>query len=231
MLQALGARLPDARGHELALGGAALSGLAAVDLSGLDQRLADVRVVLATDVDNPLLGERGAAAVYAPQKGASADEVELLEAGLERWAELVDPDAAMRPGAGAAGGVGYAAMAVLAAEPRPGIEVLLELAGFDAKLDEAALVVTGEGSLDRQTLSGKAPAGVARAARRRGIPVAAVCGQRDLSDAQLESVGIDAVYALTDEEADVSRCMAEPAPILRRLGRRIAAEMLRTASR
>lgn len=227
MLEALGARLTDADGRDLAHGGGALSRLAAVDLSGLDHRLADVRLVLATDVDNPLLGERGAAAVYAPQKGASVDDIRLLEAGLTRWAELVDPGTAMRPGAGAAGGVGYAAMAALGCQVRQGIEVMLELAGFASKLEDAVLVVTGEGSLDQQTLSGKAPAGVAEAAHRRGVPVVAVCGQCSLTAAELRSAGIDAAYALTDEEPDVERCMAFPAPLLRRLGRRIAAERLR----
>jgi len=227
MLQALGARLADADGRDLGRGGGALSRLAEVDLSGLDNRLADVRVVLATDVDNPLLGDQGAAAVYGPQKGASAGDVRLLETGLSRWAALVDPSAAMRPGAGAAGGVGYAAMTALACEVRPGIEVMLDLAGFDAKLGDAALVVTGEGSLDQQTLSGKAPAGVAEAARRRGVPVVAVCGRLELSDEELHSAGIDAAYALTDEEPDVDKCMAEPRPLLRRLGHRIAVDLLR----
>ena len=226
MLQALGARLTDADCRELARGGGPLSRLADVDLSGLDDRLRDVRLVLATDVNNPLLGARGAAAVYGPQKGASADDVRLLEAGLRRWAELVDPAMAERPGAGAAGGVGYAAMAALGCDVRPGIEVTLELADFDSLLDHAALVVTGEGSLDRQTLSGKAPAGVAAAARHRGVPVVAVCGQCQLSDEELRSAGIDAAYALTDEQPDLERCMAEPVPILRRLGRQIAAERL-----
>ena len=226
MLQALGARLTDADGRELALGGGPLSNLADVDLSGLDDRLRDVQLVLATDVDNPLLGDDGAAAVYGPQKGASADDIELLEAGLRRWAELVDPDTARRPGAGAAGGVGYAAMAALGCDVRPGIEVMLELTDFHSLLDDAALVVTGEGSLDRQTLSGKAPAGVAEAARHRGVPVVAVCGQCQLSDEELRSAGIDAVYALTDDQPDLERCMAKPLPILRRLGAQIATDRL-----
>ncbi len=226
MLQALGARLTDADGRELPRGGGALSGLADVDLSGLDDRLRDIRLVLATDVDNPLLGDRGAAAVYGPQKGASADDVRLLEAGLTRWAELVDPATASRPGAGAAGGVGYAAMAALGCDVRPGIEVMLELVDFDSLLDDARLVVTGEGSLDRQTLSGKAPAGVAEAARQRGVPVVAVCGQCQLSDEELRSAGIDAAYALTDLQPDLERCMAEPVPLLRRLGRQIATDQL-----
>jgi len=117
-------------------------------------------------------------------------------------------------------------MAALGCDVRPGIEVLLELADFGSLLDHAALVVTGEGSLDRQTLSGKAPAGVAAAARHRGVPVVAVCGQCQLSDEELRSAGIDAAYALTDEQPDLERCMAEPVPILRRLGRQIATERL-----
>jgi glycerate kinase len=184
LLQALGARLTDAKGRELPPGGAALASLAAVDLTGL-RDLAGVEFLLASDVDNPLLGTSGAAAVYAPQKGASPGEVRLLEAGLRRWANFaeaaVDGEVLVRdsPGAGAAGGIGFAALLFLGAQMRPGIELLLELASFGSRLDGARLVITGEGSLDAQSLHGKAPVGVARAAGAHSpaVPVVAVAGR------------------------------------------------------
>ncbi len=218
MLAVLGARLLDEAGRELPFGGAALARLASLDVSGMSE----VDIELASDVDNPLYGPRGAAAVYGPQKGASPDDVERLDAALRHWASIAGPEFAERPGAGAAGGVGFAAMAVLGARMRPGIELLLDLLGFDAALTGASLVVTGEGSLDEQTLSGKAPAGVARLAAAKGIPCVAVSGRCRLSSADLTAAGISAAYALTDLEPDPGRCMAEAAPLLRRLARRLA---------
>lgn len=205
---------------------AALATLDHVDLDGLDQRLRQVRIVLASDVDNPLLGPRGAARVYAPQKGASPADVAVLESALRRWAAALDPDAARLPGAGAAGGIGYAALTVLAAQRRPGIDVLLGLVGFADKLAGARLVVTGEGSLDEQTLHGKAPAGVAAVARSAGVPVVAVCGRQLLTDEALADAGILSAYALIGIEPDVARCMAEPGPVLQRLAATIAGDWL-----
>ncbi|SFW82891.1 glycerate kinase [Amycolatopsis australiensis] len=221
LLTALGARLLDSAGRELPPGGAALSRLAALDLSGLSG-LSGADFELASDVDNPLHGPRGAAHVYGPQKGASRDDVETLDAALRHWASFAGAEVAERPGAGAAGGVGFAAMAVLGARMRPGIELLLDLLGFDAALADASLVVTGEGSLDEQTLSGKAPAGVARAAAAKGIPCVAVSGRCELSSVDLAAAGFSAAYALTDLEPDPARCLAEAAPLLRRLARRAA---------
>ena len=137
--------------------------------------MADTRIVVACDVDNPLLGPHGAAAVYGPQKGASPDDVRTLDAALAHWADLVDAATGRagvrdRAGAGAAGGVGYAAMAVLGAELEPGIGLILDLVRFADHLPGASLVITGEGSLDEQTLHGKAPAGVASAAAKAGDP-------------------------------------------------------------
>lgn len=226
MLQALGVRLLAADGSDLPPGGIALGRLAQVDVSGLERRLSDVQVVLASDVDNPLTGPTGAAAVYGPQKGATAEDVIALDAALAHLAALVDPAAAQRPGAGAAGGVGFAALAVLGATRRPGIEVVLELGGFDEVVARADLVVTGEGSLDRQTLHGKAVAGVAAASRRAGVRCVAVCGQNSLTLEDLATAGIGAAYALTDVEPDVQVCLSRPGPMLEQIGRRIA-EVLR----
>jgi glycerate kinase len=226
MVQALGGRLLDAQGAEVGRGGAALAAVRSLDLSGLHPALPETEVVIASDVDNPLLGPRGAAAVYGPQKGASPADVAELDAALARWAEAVHRatrvDAAGTPGAGAAGGVGFAALAVLGARLQPGIDLVLDLVGFTAALPGTGLVVTGEGSLDAQTLHGKAPAGVAAAARSAGIPVVAVAGRSLLSPADLEPAGILAAYALTDIEPDPQRCMTEAGPLLERLAAKVA---------
>src|SRR6266540_2342677 len=230
MIQALGGRLLDAAGAELALGGASLADLDRLDLSGFDPRVAVTEFVVASDVDNPLLGPYGAAAVYGPQKGASAAEVALLDAALARWAAAARAatgvDAAGVPGAGAAGGVGFAAVVFLGAELRSGIEYLLDLLEVRSALPGARLVVTGEGSLDEQTLRGKAPAGVAAAARAAGVPVVVVAGRNTLPPAALRAAGIAKAYALADLEADPDRSMREPVPLLDRLAGRIAADWL-----
>jgi glycerate 2-kinase len=226
MVQALGGRLLDAQGAEVGRGGAALAAVRSLDLAGLHPALLQTEVLVASDVDNPLLGPRGAAAVYGPQKGASPADVAKLDAALARWAEAVHRatgvDAAGTPGAGAAGGVGFAAQAVLGASLQPGINLLLELVGFPAALPGAGLVITGEGSLDVQTLHGKAPAGVAAAARAAGIPVVAVAGRCLLTPADLEPAGILAAYALTDIEPDPRRCMTEAGPLLELLATKVA---------
>ncbi|MFI1971278.1 glycerate kinase [Streptomyces cinnamoneus] len=227
MLAALGGRLADGAGRPVGPGGAALAALAEADLSGLDERLARTRVVLASDVDNPLTGPRGAAAVYGPQKGASPADVEVLDAALAHYAAVLDGgERAAEPGAGAAGGTGYGALVGLGAAFRPGIEVMLDVLGFETALEGAGLVITGEGSLDEQTLHGKAPVGVARAARARGVPVVAVCGRLALDAAALAGAGIERAYALTDLEPDPRRCMAEAGPLLERLAERVARDHL-----
>lgn len=234
MLQALGAVLTvaQARGEEVGPGGAALGELAEVDLSGLDPRLACVEIVLASDVDNPLLGERGAAAVFGPQKGADAEDVAALERGLAQLASLVDlhprgRPSAHTPGAGAAGGAGYAALAVLGARREPGIEVVQRITGLADRLAGADLAITGEGSLDAQSLGGKTPLGVAAAARAASVPVVAVCGRTTLEPAALAAAGFAAVYALADLEPDPAVSMAEALPLLQRVGRLIAEDLAR----
>ena len=244
LIEALGGRLLDAAGRELPPGGAALAGLHRLDLSGLAP-LRDTEVLIASDVDNPLLGEHGAAAVYGPQKGATPADVAALETGLARWADFAErPQASLagraglarrprdRRGAGAAGGLGFAAFAFLGARARPGIELVLELISFPARLAGARLVVTGEGSLDEQTLHGKAPAGVARAAaaaRPDGLPrlpVVAVAGRCTLPPARLREAGLDAAYPLTGLEPDLARRLAGAGPLLERAARQIADDWL-----
>ncbi len=231
LLQALGARVLGTRGEPLALGlgGGALRDVATLDLTGLHPGLRACSVILATDVANPLTGPDGAAEVYGPQKGATPAQVSELASGLRRWAAVAaaatGTDWSQAPGAGAAGGVGFAALAVLGAEPRAGIAVVLDLAGFEAALDGAALVITGEGSLDAQSLSGKAPVGIARAAARRGIPVVAVAGRCTLTGPELAEAGIAAVYPLSDLEPDPARSSAQASALLERIGQVMAREV------
>ncbi|MEU8826724.1 glycerate kinase [Streptomyces sp. NPDC048636] len=233
MLGALGARLLTADGTPVAPGGGPLRELATADLTGLDPRLADSRIVLAGDVDNPLTGPKGAAAVYGPQKGADEADVEALDAALAHYVRVLEravgsraADCAQAPGAGAAGGIGFAALLGLGAAFRPGIDVMLEVLGFAAALEGTDLVITGEGSLDEQTLHGKAPAGVATAARAHGIEVVAVCGRLALSPSALGNAGIRRAYPLTDLEPDPARCIAQAGPLLERTAERLAADFL-----
>lgn len=234
MLAALGARFLDADGRPVAPGGGGLARLASADLSGLDPRLADVELVLASDVDNPLTGPKGAPAVYGPQKGASPDDVTALDAALGHFAKVLEGTEgvgaraagyAASPGAGAAGGIGFGAM-LLGARFRPGIEVMLDVLGFAPALERADLVITGEGSLDEQTLHGKAPAGVAAAARAAGKEVVAVCGRLALPAAALGRAGIRRAYPLTDVEPDVAKCIADAGPILERVAEAVARDFV-----
>ncbi|AJP04633.1 glycerate kinase [Streptomyces cyaneogriseus subsp. noncyanogenus] len=232
MLAALGARFLDAGGKPVGPGGGGLADLATADLSGLDPRLASVELVLASDVDNPLTGPKGAPAVYGPQKGASPEDVETLDAALTHYAKVLEDavgakaaEYAASPGAGAAGGIGYGAL-LLGARFRPGIEVMLDVLGFAAALERADLVITGEGSLDEQTLHGKAPAGVAAAARAVGKEVVAVCGRLALPAETLGRAGIRRAYPLTEIEPDVEKCIAEAGPILERVAENIARDFL-----
>ncbi|WP_318216381.1 glycerate kinase [Streptomyces sp. SCL15-6] len=232
MLSALGARFLRAGGEPVAPGGGGLADVASADLSGLDPRLTDVELVLASDVDNPLTGPTGAPAVYGPQKGASPADVETLDAALAHFAKVLEGTVGARaaeyaasPGAGAAGGIGYGAL-LLGARFRAGIEVMLDVLGFAPALERAELVITGEGSLDEQTLHGKAPAGVAAAARAAGKEVVAVCGRLALPAEALGRAGIRRAYPLTDVEPDVAKCIADAGPILERVAERIARDFL-----
>lgn len=226
LLQALGARVLDAAGRDLPPGGAALRAVDRLDLTGLDPRLASCAVTLANDVDNPLLGPDGAPTVFGPQKGAGPEEVAVLEEGLARWAACVAAatgrDLAAAPGAGAAGGTGFAALAVLGAVLRPGIDVVLDALDADARLRDARLVVVGEGRLDESSLHGKAPVGVARRVPP-GVPVVAVSGQCDVPADRLAEAGIAGCRTLLDEAGgDVARAMAEAGSLLERVGHRLA---------
>lgn len=234
ILTALGARLLDASGAEIPLGGAGLDEVATVDLDPALERVRDVDLVLASDVDNPLTGEHGAAAVYGPQKGATEADVARLDAALGRFAGLVREstgrDVAGEPGAGAAGGAGYAAY-LLGGTFRQGIELVLELARIDDQLAGADLVITGEGSLDEQSLHGKAPVGVADAAARHGVPVVAVAGRVTVDDDRLRAAGIERAYALTELTDDQEESMTRAGALLETLAPRILADRPETETR
>ncbi|MET9212523.1 MULTISPECIES: glycerate kinase [unclassified Nocardia] len=227
-LQALGLRLLDRDGRELR-GDAAgfdvvalLSRVVSVDRAALHPAIAQARFTLACDVDNPLLGPAGAVAVYAPQKGADACRMVNLEAALTNWAAVLGTGYAEIGGAGAAGGTGFGALAVLGAQVRPGIDVLLELLEFPALVAGANLVVTGEGSLDHQSMHGKAPVGVAAAAKAAGVPVVAAVGRTMLSPGEIRAAGFAGCYALADLEPNPARSIANAAALLERIGERIA---------
>jgi glycerate kinase len=216
MAMALGVRALDGEGRPLALGGGALALLRSIQLADLDPRLRHTRVVVACDVDNPLTGPSGAAAVYAPQKGASPAEVALLESALVRYAGVVEAltgrDIAAVPGSGAAGGLAAGAIAFLGGELVSGAGLVLDLIGADEALVGADLVVTGEGSLDSQSLRGKGPGVVAQRARSAGADVLAVAGIVDIGADELTAAGISRAFSLLDvavDRADARRRAAE----------------------
>lgn len=229
LLRALGLRLLDQQGREL-VGrqdvAAMLEQVVSVDRCGLHPAVATARFTLACDVDNPLLGPAGSVAVYAPQKGASAAQMVKLEEGLTNWASVLGTGYAEIGGAGAAGGTGFGVLAVLGAQVRSGIDVLLELLEFPALVDEATLVVTGEGSLDHQSMHGKAPVGVAAAAKKARVPVIAAVGRTLLSPGEIRAAGFAACYPLSDLEPDPARSISAAANLLERIGERIALEHL-----
>ena len=230
MLAALGVRFLDERGDPLPHGGAALSRLHTVDVSHLHPRVGKTEFVLAADVDNPLLGPRGAAAVFGPQKGACPEDVRELDAALGCLRDglaraLGDPAraAAEAPGAGAAGGVGYTALTVLGAARRPGVDVVLDLVHLDTVVADADLLVTGEGSLDEQSLGGKTPLGVLRRGRRHGVPVVAVCGRTTLDHETLRATGFAAVHELRAMAPDDDTSLRDAPRLLRAVGGRLLA--------
>ncbi|KQZ92812.1 glycerate kinase [Pseudomonas sp. Root562] len=200
-MQALGVKLLDAQGKSLAPGGLALGQLARIDLSEVDRRLANVRFDIAADVNNPLCGAHGASAIFGPQKGASPEQVEQLDQALGHFADhcakVLEKDVRDEPGSGAAGGLGFAAKAFLGAQFKAGVEVVAELVGLAEAVENADLVITGEGRFDAQTLRGKTPFGVARIARQHGVPVIVIAGTLGEGYQALYEHGIDAAFALT----------------------------------
>lgn len=248
LLQALGVRLLDHDGRDVRPGGAALAEVERVDLSGLDRRLGDVHVIAACDVTNPLTGPEGASAVFGPQKGASREDVTLLDGALRHVSSVIERALAEQvpaerngdggkveaavaessspghrsrpghrtrmpiadhPGAGAAGGIGMALLAVLHADFRPGIDLVIEQSGLDAAAQWADIVFTGEGSIDAQTMFGKTPVGVASVAKRHGKPVIAIAGRVGDGIECLHGRGIDAVFGAAPSAASLDELLRD----------------------
>ena len=221
-LQALGARFLNVKGHELAPGGLALRDLSEIDTSALDARLARCELEVLCDVSNPLCGPRGAARIYGPQKGASSDEVALLDDALHRYARCMSThvarDWSAEAGAGAAGGIGFGLLSLANARLVPGIEAILGATNFERQLESVDLVLTGEGAIDAQTLNGKTVLGIARAARNAkkgcGVPVVAFGGMVKLSGAQLHRAGISAAFAICDAPMPLAQSIARGEELL-----------------
>ena len=231
MLQALGAQMMKSDGRQIDPGGRGLIELERVELAELDPRLAHAKIILASDVTNPLLGEQGAAAVYRPQKGASTQDVALLEDGLRHFSDLIrnvtGSDQSKILGAGASGGTGFAALSVLKAHPRSEIDFVLEELHMAEILKSARLAITGEGQLDEQSLQGKAPVGVAQLAASLRVPLVFVAGRVLLSRSQLDSIGAAGIYSVITEAGNIETAMTECEFFLRQIGQRIAFNHLR----
>lgn len=229
LLTALGADFLDSTGTPVARGGAALADIHSIHLEGLDRRLRSARFVLASDVDNPLLGPHGAAAIFGPQKGASKDELKQLELAVAHFVDMLEAaigpraaKAARAPGSGAAGGAGYALIAVLAARRESGVSFVHNLTKFSDRLAGADLLISGEGRLDHQSLRGKAAVGTAKAALSAGIPVIAVCGSTSLTETELQTAGFRRAYSLLDLEPDLETCIQQASALLETTGRIVA---------
>jgi glycerate kinase len=228
MLQALGARfLEQDERQEIGYGGGALASLAKIATGGMDKRLRESQVTVACDVDNPLTGPRGASAIFGPQKGATPEMVASLDRNLKHFASLVkrdlqrDIDAV--PGAGAAGGMGAALLAFLQAELRPGVEIVIEAIGLAEALEGADLVITGEGRIDGQTIYGKAPAGVARLAKRFGLPVIGFAGSLTRDAEIVHEHGLDAIFSVVNRPCSLDEAFLDAANNLRVTARNVAA--------
>ncbi|NHO31260.1 glycerate kinase [Acetobacter fallax] len=224
--QALGISLKDGDGLELKPGGAALARIAAIEMAGLDSRLAGITLEVACDVDNPLLGPEGASSVFGPQKGATPEHVRTLDLALSRYAAQITADLgrdiATIPGAGAAGGLGAALLAFTDAKLRPGVDIVMEALALESVLTDADLVITGEGRIDGQTVRGKTPVGVARVARRLGKPVIAIAGSLGAGVDKVHAAGIDAVFGTVQRPCTLSEALTESRESVRRTARNVA---------
>ncbi|WP_434358428.1 glycerate kinase [Parasalinivibrio latis] len=226
MACALGARLLDGEGNDLNPGGGALGKLDTINLSGLDPRIKKVQIDVACDVDNPLCGPNGASTIFGPQKGATDEMVAILDSNLSHYASVVEKqlncDIASIPGAGAAGGLGAALAGIFGASLRPGVEIVIETVRLHNYLADADLVITGEGRIDSQTVHGKTPIGVAKAAKLHGLPVIGIAGAVS-DDSQIVSEhGIDAIFSITPRVMSLDEALDDGARNLERTAENIA---------
>ncbi|WP_144525024.1 glycerate kinase [Bacillus pumilus] len=227
MMQGLGAAFLDQAGQELSLGGGALHQLASIDLTGLDPRLQYVRLEAACDVDNPLTGERGASAVFGPQKGADEEMVQVLDKNLAHFAQIAEKQFNVSfedvEGAGAAGGLGASLLGFLRADLQRGIDIVLKAVQFDDVIKEADLVITGEGRIDQQTIYGKTPIGVAKAAKQYHLPVIGIAGSLSKDSTVVHEHGIDALFSIVPGVTSLSEAMRDADLHVERTARNIAA--------
>jgi len=212
MLQALGIKFLDDAGKEVPWGGGNLDKVATIDLKGMDSRLKNAQFIVACDVDNPLCGEKGASAVYGPQKGATPDMVKLLDRNLSHLADVVasvlGKDHRNDPGAGAAGGLGFAFKAFLDAQMRPGIDVVMEATHMDTLAAQSDIIITGEGRTDYQTAQfGKAPSGVAKLGKRMGKPVLLISGALGEGYQELFNQGVIAAFSIANGPLSLQEAM------------------------
>jgi glycerate 2-kinase len=227
MIQALGGKLLKADGSAIGFGGAALAELATIDLSGLDARLADLTIEVACDVNNPLCGPKGASAVFGPQKGANYEMVVQLDNNLSHYADCIEAALGCQvkdiPGAGAAGGMGAALVGLLGAELKPGIQIVIEALDLARVLQDADLVITGEGRIDSQTIHGKTPMGVARCAKQFGKPVIGIAGCLTDDCGVVHEHGIDAVFAVVNRAMSLPEALETASTNLMLTSRNVAA--------
>lgn len=220
MIKALGAKLLDGDGNDIGYGGESLGRLEAIDLSNMDKRLETCKVVAACDVDNPLVGPRGASYVFGPQKGADEAMVKVLDKNLEHYAEVIERTMGISikdyPGAGAAGGLGGGLLAFLGAELKRGIDIVIEAVGFEEKVRDTDLVITGEGMMDYQTQYGKTPYGVAQIAKKYNIPVIAVVGSMGNNAEVLYDLGFNGIFSIIDRPMTLTQAMSEGAVLLQK---------------
>ncbi|WP_391091476.1 glycerate kinase [Vibrio sp. NH-UV-68] len=232
MAQALGARFIDSNGAELGFGGGALAQLASIDLSGLDPRLAAIKLEVACDVDNPLCGIKGASHVFGPQKGATPEMVAQLDANLAHYAQVIHQtngkEVIGQAGAGAAGGLGAALLGLFDADLRPGINIVMDAVNLCEVVKDADLVITGEGRIDSQTIHGKTPVGVARTAKMYDLPVIGIAGSIAKDCHVVHEHGIDAVYSVVLGATDLPTALKEAAFNVEMTSRNVAATLAMT---
>ncbi|GAA0727346.1 glycerate kinase [Clostridium malenominatum] len=213
MLQALGAKLLDINGEEIGYGGGELHKISKIDISKLDKRIKDISIEVACDVNNPLLGDRGASRIFGPQKGADKETVEILEKNMTHYSEIIEKQLGIRvdgiPGGGAAGGIGAALMAFLKGKLSPGIELVVKYTDLENKVKNADLVITGEGSIDSQTNFGKTPIGVAKVGKKYGVPVIAFAGRIGDGIETLYENGIDSVIGILREASTIEKALEQ----------------------
>jgi len=224
-LSALGLKLLDKSGNAIPFGGGGLADIATIDESGMDERWRDIEIVIASDVENPTLGERGAARIFGPQKGADSAMVELLERNLRHCFTTVyeqfGVDVRAAEGGGAAGAFAAGLMAFLNCRLESGIDLVLAQNRFREKLTDCALVITGEGQIDAQTLDGKGPLGVAKLAAAQGLPTIAIVGGLNIDDRLLREAGVEAAFSIVDKPMPLEEALTDAKDLTRRAALRL----------